>query len=180
MGAAAVGHHLLIGMQLGEMFLQLGERNVDRAGHVAGGEFLRRAHVQHGYQAVAGALEQLLAGDGFEIVLDGEVSVHQLVHLRHVGLRQAPQAAEQRHHVLAAEAVEDMQALLAGVHQAHLAELLEVARGIGHRQAGETRQFLHAAFPLGEKFQHFQTVTVTEGLAHAGELGEELLLEAGA
>jgi len=50
-------------------------------------------------------------------------------------------------------------------------------RGIGHAKPGNPRQFIHAAFTLGEKFQQFQSVAVTQCLADTGELDKQVVLE---
>jgi hypothetical protein len=52
--------------------------------------------------------------------------------------------------------------------------------GVGYRQSGYLCQFVDAAFALGNIFQQFQPVSITQRLAYAGELGEYIVFEVAA
>ena len=55
--------------------------------------------------------------------------------------------------IVAAEAVENLEARLAAADQPGLPQLLEMLRGVRDRQAGELRELFDAAFALCDIFQ---------------------------
>src|SRR4051794_8048143 len=65
--AAAVGHDLAVGRQLGEALLELLDRDRARALDVPGRELLGRTHVDEHDVALAQPGYQLLAADGLDV-----------------------------------------------------------------------------------------------------------------
>jgi len=64
--------------------------------------------------------------------------------------------------------VQDYYPLPVATDQAGLAQLLQMLGGIGRRQSGHLRQFLHAARALGDISQQFQPVTVAQWRRSSG------------
>src|SRR3990167_6080982 len=73
-GTSAISHDLVGWVEFRQPALEFRQRDVDRAGDMAGGEFVGRAHVEHGYETPAGPLEQLLARNRLHAVAVLEIA----------------------------------------------------------------------------------------------------------
>ena len=87
--AAAVGHDLAVGRQLGEPALELLERDRARALDVTGRELLRGTHVDQHDVATREPLEQLLAIDRVDLL--AEVVARGALDLAEPGSRRVAQ-----------------------------------------------------------------------------------------
>jgi hypothetical protein len=161
-----------------ELGAEFGEGDIAGAGDVAGGELFRWANVEEEGGACAEAPTEFGEGDGFGGG-SGAVGADDAVDFGEVGFAAVAEGAEELADGGSGEGVEDLEALFAGLDEAGGAEGLEVLGGVGDGEAAEAGEVLDGAFALGEEVEDFEAGGVGEGVAYAGELGEEGLLRAG-
>ena len=103
--------------------------------------------------------------------------VDQPVEVGKASLGDNPECARQFEDRVVGEAVVDVEALLAALDQAGLAQSLEVLRGVGDREADLDRERLDGALALREELQNLEAVRARQRLPDAGELAVEAILE---
>ncbi len=160
------------------MGAEFGEGDVTGAGDVARGELFAWANVEEEGGACAEAPAEFGEGYGFGGGT-GAVGADDAVDFGEVGFAAVAEGAEELADGGSGEGVEDVEALFAGLDEAGGAEGLEVLGGVGDGEAAEAGEVLDGAFALGEEVEDFEACGVGEGLADAGELGEEGLLGVG-
>src|SRR6266511_578199 len=175
-GAAAVGDDPGPLRQPRQGSLQLVQRDRQRARDVPGDKLLRRAHVEDHHVAAGGALHQLGAADRLQGVAGHEVVLDDPVHLRQAGPGQVPQRGDEAGDLLAGQPVVHPGGLLAGLHQAGVAQHLQVRRGVGHPHPGRPGEGLDGVLALGEQLQQLDPLGAGDRLVGAGELLVEPVL----
>ena len=125
---AAVGDDLALLRQLGEPPFQLVMWDRARAVDVAGGELVRRAHVdQHGV-AARETLAQLVAVDRLDLL--AEVVARGALDLGELAGGGVAQREPQPQRLVAGERVTDARAVARAGHEARRVQRLEVLRGV--------------------------------------------------
>jgi hypothetical protein len=75
------------------------------------------------------------------------------------------------------QAIENEQAFLAAVDQGRLSKRLQMLRRVGEGQAHLGRKGINCSLPLGQELENLQTTRTREGLADAGKLTVQAVLE---
>lgn len=123
------------GRQFAEPLEQFIGGDVEGPGQVALREFVGRPHVQQRHAAFAQAAEQFVARDGLEAVATILAVGHQATDLAAVVLRHGPERIEQPGDRRGAEPVIHMLAIAPGRNETGAAQLLQMLRSVGDRQA---------------------------------------------
>src|SRR5215470_16196855 len=104
-----------------------------------------------------------------------EKPLHHLLDLGDITLSNPPQCCEHIENSVIGEAIAHEFAFTPRGHEPDAPQMLEMLRGVGHRQPRFLCQNLNAALALPELFEQLKTMSMTEGLGDGGEFAEENL-----
>jgi hypothetical protein len=134
-------------------------------------------HVEHEHLAPLGLCHQFLATDAGQPVGLGHHLLQRQAQFQQVFFGHLAQGHAEVRHVPAAQAVDHALALAAALHQPRFLQRLQVRTGELDIDADLGGHGLHRLFPLGQHLQHLQPLRAGQGLAHAGDLFVQKVLE---
>jgi hypothetical protein len=163
-GAAAVGHDLAVGRQLGQAVLELGDRDRTRALDVPGGVLLAGADVDEHDVAAAQTLDELVAADLLDVL--AQVLAGCPFHLGEPCDGGVPQRQPDGQRLGAGEGVADARALARARDHAGRVQRLEMLGGVRRRLFARSGELVDRARCLGEQVEQLKAARAGEGLAH--------------
>lgn len=134
-------------------------------------EFVGGPDIEQRHAAFAQPAQQFVARDGFEAVAPVLAVGNQAPHLTAIVLRHRVQRVEQAGDRRGAQAVVHMLAVAAGGHESRPAQLLQMLRRVGHRQASQFSQPLDRTLTLRDVFQQDQAMGIAQGAGKFGQFG---------
>lgn len=157
--------------------MQVVDRHRDGAGNMAGRVFAGGAGIDDDHALRTCQLQQLVHRYRLGIAAIAEVLQHDPLEIRQASLGNRANDLGQLEDIGVGQPVADEQAVLPAVDERRVFERLQVLRRVGERQLHFRGQRLHRTFPLRQQLQDFEAVRIGEGLAEAGELPVEAVLE---
>jgi len=175
--AAAVRDHFAAPGQFLEASLHLGHGHGDGAGNMAGIVFLAWANVDDGRRTVPEPTPQLRQRDRLERVMVVQEESGHLLDLGEARVAEGLKGPQESLHLHIGQPVEDVRALLARLDQPGLAQHAQMGARVldgGVRVPGEA---LDRLLSLTEEIEEFDALGAGEGVADAGELRVQGVLE---
>ena len=174
---AAVRDHLAPLRDVAESSFELGDGYRHGAGNVAGLEFVGRSNVQDGDVSLSHQPAKLSEVDRLELIVVVEVEAHHVLHVGQMGVAELLEGAEQGKDIVAGEAVVDVGSVATRLDEAGLAEHAEVCAGVLDGRGRFVGEGFDGALALPEEVEELDAFWAREGVADAGKLRVEGVLE---